>query len=713
MRLLSVPVLITLSLLAGVGLPPSGPAGPPADPPPDAADPERQGPAARPQSLKGLGEFLNWAHPKDDACEAPADVSIVQFWDGGVRARYRIVCGSSVRALEGVFKVREKAGVWQIAEGFETEAARLEAALSPSHASRGGSVPGRAADVRVAPPPEGLAPPPDSPVGGAPDTPLGLVPPPSSTAEITPEYPEEAGRARLIGEAHIELLVQISPDGTPLRARPLRGPDPDLGMRRAATDAVMRWRFDPARLAGLALTYFRPVEMTFSGLPPESRDWVHRALFHVEAIVSDDELVVEEALRRLRAGEPFDRVAAEAGSGPLRGGDWGFVPAATLPAAVRKALHEARIGDLCGPVTVGGVHYLLRKRGEVYYALRPHRGGELSYQILHQRNPPDPETLKQTVEGDIADYLAESRREAYLNEASRLMGIRQVNTEIGQLEIRTDVLDEDEVKMLGQAVESAVRAHEEFWAPLLSLRPFSQQVLVYAWARQADHDRLHRMWQAGLNRATTAALPGAPAARAKVWSFIGEYLPASRILSVPCESMGGHVSVPIVVHEAIHMLDYERVYAAGVLPSQWFEEGLATYFGFSQIGARLNIEPGDIRRSGTIVSGLVRVQFDPRTPLHQYMKRLREDGSLPLRALLESKAGDPLWSGDRTIRAYGASWTLVHFLLHGARGARRAAFGEYARAEAQGRGGYNTFVRLFGPDLGPLEDAWHRYEEDL
>ena len=83
-------------------------------------------------------------------------------------------------------------------------------------------------------------------------------------------------------------------------------------------------------------------------------------------------------------------------------------------------------------------------------------------------------------------------RQAYLNEAARVMGIRQVLAEIGQLEIHTDVLDEEEIKMLGQVVEASIRAHEEFWAPLVPLRPFNQQIQVYAWARQADHDRLHR-----------------------------------------------------------------------------------------------------------------------------------------------------------------------------------------------------------------------------
>ncbi len=391
--------------------------------------------------------------------------------------------------------------------------------------------------------------------------------------------------------------------------------------------------------------------------------------------------------------------------------------AATLPAAVRKALHEARIGELAGPVTAEGLHYLLLKRGEVYYAIHPPAEGELSYEVLHQRNPPDPEALKQALQSDIADYLAEDRRQVYMNEAARLMGIRQVRTEIGQLEINTDVLDVDEIRILGEVVEATIHAHETFWAPLVPLRPFSQQVQVYAWARQADHDRLHRLWLIDRKGAAGGAGPpasaGPPAARPEDWSFAGEYIPASRILSVPCERMAGHLPVPIVIHEAIHMLDYERAYGAGAQPSQWFEEGLAVYFGFSQIGSHLDIQPGDIRRSGTIVSGTVRVQFDPRTPLHEYIKRIRDETPVPLRALLTSKAGDRLWSGDRAVLAYGASWTLVHFLLHGARGAHRAAFGEYARAEAQGRGGYETFIRLFGPDLDPLETAWHRYEEDL
>src|SRR5258705_983218 len=220
--------------------------------------------------------------------------------------------------MQGVFQVRENQAVWQVAAGFEAESGRIDLALGP---------PGRA--------PAGLEPPPGNLGAASPGTPLAAVAPPEAITQATPEYPEEAGRARLIADAHVELLVQVAADGSPRRARTLRGPDPDLGMRRAASEAALRWRFEPARLAGEPLTYFRPVQVTFAGLPPESRDWEHRALFHVEAIVSEDDLVVEEALRRVREGEPFEKVAAEStGAGTVRGGDWGFVSAASLPASV-------------------------------------------------------------------------------------------------------------------------------------------------------------------------------------------------------------------------------------------------------------------------------------------------------------------------------------------------------------------------------------------
>ncbi len=655
-----------------------GPAGGQGEPP------AATGPgAADARLMRGFRLFLDWAHPPAGDCGAAGSIEISEQWNSGFAARYEIPCAGAVRTLTGMFTTRSGEGVWQVASGFEIAPVDLERALA---ARRGRKSPSAAR------PPEG------------PSEALRAVVPPAIRERVDPDMPEEAGRARLIGEARVELLVEVDPDGTPVRARPLRGPDPDLGMRKAALGAALRWRFDPADLAGTAVRYFLPVNIPFQGLPAQSRDWIHRALFDVGAIVTTDAAALEAARVRLLAGEPFATVARDVPG--EENGDWGLVSAAALPGPLRVALHEARVGGLAGPVEADGRHYLMEKRGEVYYAIQSPAGEPVTYRILHQRNCPDGEALKRVIDADIAEYFADNRRQTYMDEAARLMGIRQVITDLGLLRIHTDALDPDEVKVLGEVVQSVIAAHAVFWAPIVPLRSLRQRIDVYAFARTADHDRLFRLLGSG------DAGPGARAGAGGGWIASGEYIPASRILSVATEEMGGHLPVTVVVHEAIHMLDYERVYDAGVRPSQWFEEGLASYFRFSQVDARLVIEPGTIRRSGVIVAGTVRLQFDPRQNLLDYLRR-RGERPLRLQRLIGARPADPLWTGRQAAEAYGAAWTLVHFLLHGDKGGHRGAFQRYAAMEARGAASPEAFRALFGPDLDALEAGWRAYEERL
>jgi hypothetical protein len=689
-------------------------------------------------ALERLADFLAWAHPAGAGCGPATGLRLLEEWPGGLRARYTVACGERTRDLEGVFQVRQADAVWQVAGGYEADAARMEATLAGNGAPAGGpaGAPGPPQTAPVAPetapagngpaaPPAGrgetagggviaLPPPPEN---EAPDpsgvpavrldpgdaSPMRLATPPLILRQVRPAYPEELGRARIIGGAEVEILVDVSAEGRPERVRPLRGPDLDLGVRGAAGEAALRFEFAPARIAGRPVRYFVPVEITFPGLPRDSIHWQHRALFHLEALVSAERGPLEAARQRLEAGKPFEAATAAARDAAYGAGDWGFVSAATLPARVRRALHEAAVGSVVGPVQAEGLHYLMVKRGEIYYGIKPGAGPDLEYQVVHERNGPPAAALRDVIEADLVDYLAESRRQAYVNEAARLMGFRQARFDAGRLLIHTDALDDTELEMLARLVQAAVRAHEELWSPLVPLRPLQQQVLVYALARRADHDRLHRLWHTG---------PGVRGGERRVGPA-GEYIPASRIISIPCEETGGHLPVPTLIHETIHMLDYERVYRAGVRPSQWFEEGVASYHGLSHVGADLRLEPGDIRRSGTLVAGTARLQFDPRAQLRIYHKGIRDSGPVSLSDLLATGAGDPFWTGSRAVRAYSAAWTLVHYLLHGERRRHRDAFLRYAALEARGAGGPDAFARLFGPDLEALEAAWHDYEERL
>jgi hypothetical protein len=466
-------------------------------------------------------------------------------------------------------------------------------------------------------------------------------------------------------------------------------------MRQAAIAAVLGWHFRPATLMGKPVRYFAPIEITFTGLPSESRLWSHRALFDLQVLSYDDAARAEDAVRRLRAGEEVKGVAPES----ALDSEGGLMPASALSPALRKALHEARVGSWSGPILSEGRHVLAHKRGEVYYAiLPPASGSDVQYQIVHQRGIAESEALRHAIDDDIAAFMAERHRRDFVNEAAQLMGIHQTRSQVGQLIIHSDVLDDDETALLGNVVDATFRAHQEFWAGIATLRLFRQPVLVYAFQRRSDQQRVQQLWRG-------RQVGGA--------SAVGEYLPASRILSFPCEPAGGHVPIPIAIHEAVHMLDYERVYGARVQPSKWFEEGMADYFGFSQIDAALHLDVGTIRRSGTIIVGHARVQFDPRTELREHLKLTRDEGPVPLLALLSASPEDPLWSGERSGRAYGAAWTLVHFLIHGDHGRREAAFRQYAGREAAGRGGLPAFQELFGPDLTALEAEWHDYEATL
>ena len=665
---------------------------------------------ARQNRDEALKEFLAWSDPATEECGPPGKLKVVRRWPGFIRVRFERPCNPPV-PFDALLEIREGLGVWQVHGGYIASRSSLDRAL----AMAGGPVPGGAAgehsvlwpedeaqadrtekDEGEAGPPSSVSPPPDNPGAGT-SSAAAMVPARALHRE-DPVVPAEASRARLFAPVRVEVLVDLSADGTPGRARILRGPQPDLGMRRSAVEATRRWRFAPAILAGEKVRSFAAVEVVFAGLPPESLGWIHRALFRFDAVISADDLVIGNALERLRGGDPFAAVAAGAAATVEGWGGADWVPAAVLPPPVRRALHDAAIGEVIGPVEGRGWKFLLRKGGEVYYAIRSLSGDEPSYEVLHEVNGPSGGALDYEIRRDIEAYLLESRRRAYVNEAARLMGIRGTRKEIGRLTVHSDVLPPAEIDMLGRVVESAVQAHQQFWMDLVPVRPLSQQILVYAFARQEDHDRLHRLWAGSRS-------PGS--------STQGEYIPSSRILSFPCESMGGHLPVPYLIHEAIHMLNYERVYAEQTVASRWFEEGLASYFGFSRIDTRLRISAGDIDRSAILnVEGL-RMQFDPRTEIREHRRQLEQRGPLPLRVLVGAGESDPLWGSGPSSRPYGSSWSLVHFLMHGAKGTHRQAFMNYARLEANGRGGLEAFAGLFGPDLDALEASWHEYEAGL
>ena len=86
------------------------------------------------------------------------------------------------------------------------------------------------------------------------------VTPPRLLRQVRPSYPGEAMRAKVEGDAHLE--VEVLEDGSVGKVRELTNLPRGLGQQAIA--AVKQWRFQPARLAGQPGPVVVTVVMTFT-----------------------------------------------------------------------------------------------------------------------------------------------------------------------------------------------------------------------------------------------------------------------------------------------------------------------------------------------------------------------------------------------------------------------------------------------------------------
>lgn len=100
----------------------------------------------------------------------------------------------------------------------------------------------------------------------APPTPAGVYDigqvqtQPRATRQGAPRYPRELRQARVSGEATIYFIV--SRDGQVTNAITVKADDERFG--EAAREAILQWRFEPARVDGKPVDCAMMVPITFS-----------------------------------------------------------------------------------------------------------------------------------------------------------------------------------------------------------------------------------------------------------------------------------------------------------------------------------------------------------------------------------------------------------------------------------------------------------------
>jgi TonB family protein len=92
-------------------------------------------------------------------------------------------------------------------------------------------------------------------------------------SRVTPEYPPAALAARFDGSVTVE--AQVRADGTVGDVLVTESSHPGIGFEEAAADAVQRWQFEPARLAGDPVESYQLYRLHFrSGVTGERSPYV-------------------------------------------------------------------------------------------------------------------------------------------------------------------------------------------------------------------------------------------------------------------------------------------------------------------------------------------------------------------------------------------------------------------------------------------------------
>lgn len=152
-----------------------------------------------------------------------------------------------------------------------------------------------------------------------------------------------------------------------------------------------------------------------------------------------------------------------------------------------------------------------------------------------------------------------------------------------------------------------------------------------------------------------------------------------------------------MVHEATHQMNAEV--AKRSFPV-WLEEGLATYFGTSQIsGNRITAGKIDINTYPVWWIGILATAGD--------LEKDKANASvIPLRCILAGAGGPKI---DKAVNLYYLHWwTLMHFLMHGQNGIHRSGLAKLMRDGAS--------VRAFEQDIGTIdtvERQWYEYALEL
>ncbi len=193
------------------------------------------------------------------------------------------------------------------------------------------------------------------------------------------------------------------------------------------------------------------------------------------------------------------------------------------------------------------------------------------------------------------------------------------------------------------------------------------------------------------------------------WLDSGFYDPPG-LLAFHLQAQWNDDLLAVAVHEAVHAyLDQHLVKPGSVVPP-WFGEGLAEYFGNSEIKDGQLI-PGRTRRGKYVLdqryNGVERETTAAGWSLETIQRAVRRGPAISVETLL-SEGPASFYHGPVALH-YGLSWLLVHFLRHGEPGWETGAFPALVLYLAEGYPAEAALEAAYGKTAKKLERPFEKY----
>lgn len=256
----------------------------------------------------------------------------------------------------------------------------------------------------------------------------------------------------------------------------------------------------------------------------------------------------------------------------------------------------------------------------------------------------------------------------------------------------SDAQDEKLVETLAGNLEAAYGQFLEVFAPHLEPQPERYKIVAYMFSTRAAFEAT----QVELRDSTVG---------------VGFYSPPG-FLAFHQEAFDAADILTTMVHETFHAFSDRALRHPGRLPHLWLEEGLAQYFGNSQIKKGRLVPGKTVQRRMLLHYGRA---FKLRTRANltvQDIKRAVGSGEAPGLAQL-LRASRQEFYGEAIHLYYGTSWLLLHFLRHGEPGWQDAQFPKALLYLVEGYPAETTLEAVYGAGLEELEARFRAYVGDF